>query len=170
MFELFKKQRIPPRHRSAAYMNLAFGKLPTIEGSVGVCDQDPAPLSILTDEGDQEVGFTTILEHSTVAENLYIQIALEQEFEIYEIVIRHKTGAGYKKAATDQDVLLKTIDGANVTTTRDTQTVTGDDAFHDNELTYKGDGIPVQIVLIQTVMTSANKFTLDLSEIEVFGC
>ena len=165
-----KELKVPVRGAKAAYMNLAYQKLATITGSGGVCDQNPSPLSILTDEGNKENGFTTVLEHSSNGEHLAIEINLGQEFEVYEIILHHKSGAGYKKAATDQIVKIRTYDGSGAFVDRDAQTVTGDNAYHDNTLHYVGEGIPVKHVQVRTTMTSANKFSLDLSEIEVFGC
>ena len=167
---MFKRSRIPPRHRSAAYMNLAFGVLPVAKGSVGAPDQAPLPIEILTDEGDKSVGFTTVLEHATDTENVMIEIDLLHEYEVYEIVVSFKTATGFKKVATNQDILLRTVNAAAAVSTRDTQTLTADGAFHDSTLHYVGDGIPVQKVQIYTVMNSADKLTMDLSEIEVFGC
>lgn len=161
---------IPPRHRSSAFMNLAHQKVPVIKGSVGVCDQDPAPLTVLTDSETKTIGFTTVLEHSTNGENLAIEIDLGREYEIYEIIVHSAAVGGFKKAVTDQSVLLRTIDAGATTTTRDTQVVAGDDAYHASTLHYNGCGIPVQKIQVYTVMNSANKFSADLTEIEVFGC
>lgn len=169
MFGLFKRQRIPPRHRSSAYMNLAFGKIPTDVASVGTWDQRPAPLIMLTD-ADKSTNITTIGEHSTDAETLTLEIDLGQEYEVYEILVHNRTGTGFKKAATAQDVTLVTLNAAAAAVTRDTQAIAGDDAYKTSTLHYKGQGIPVQKVQIKTLMNSANKFTLALADIEVFGC
>ena len=169
MFGMFKRKRIPPRHRSAAYMNLAFGKVPTDACSVGTWDQRPAPLTFLTN-GNKTTNITTIGQHSTDTEVCTLEIDLGREYEVYEINVHARTGTGFKKVNTAQNALLVTVDGAAAALTRDTQAVAGDGAYKAPTLHYKGQGIPVQKIQIKTTMNSAHMFTLALAEIEVFGC
>ena len=165
MFGLFNKTRIPKRHRTSAYMNLAFGILPTV---IGTWDQVPAELRTLTDN-DLDTNLATIAEDSNNAVTVGIEIDLTKEYEVYEIDVHHAVSTGFKKHSTDQAVKLYTVDEAGTETERETQTIVGNDTYQDSTLHYHGNGIPVRKVRIKSLMNSAKKLTFALAEIEVMG-
>lgn len=168
------KLKIPARHRTAAYMNLAFDITPTAEDvTPSAWDTPPAPLRNLTDENYQS-HLTTPGVHDD-ADQTYIEIDLGQIYEVYEIIIQNGGAAtGYNKAVAGADVdfhLVTSIaDDVTAGTVRDTQTVPGDGANHDNTLHYVGEGIPARYVYIEFTGEVGNNTTVDLSSIEVFGC
>jgi len=174
--KIFAKGRlkIPARHRTAAYMNLAFDILPTaVDVTPNAWDTPPVDLRTLTDENYQ-THFATPGVHDD-ADQTYIEIDLGDIYEIYEIIVQNGGAAiGYNKAIAGADVdfhLVTSIsDDVTAGTVRDTQTVPGDGANHDNTLHYVGEGIPARYVYIEFTGEVGDVTTVDLSQIEVFGC
>ena len=169
-----KKMKIPPRHRSAAYMNLAYKLTPTaVDVTPNAWDTPPAPLCNLTDE-QRYTHLTTPGVHDD-ADQTYIEIDLGAIYEVYEIVVQNAGAAtGYNKAIAGANVdfhlITSVVDDITEGTTRDTQTVLGNGVDHDNTLHYVGDGIPVQYVYVEFTGEPGDITTVDLSAIEVFGC
>lgn len=175
MFGIFKRQRIPPRHRSSAYMDLAFGRTPTAtDEDAAAWDTPPAPLGLLTD-GSEETHLTTDGVDND-AKSTWIELDLGQEHEVYEINIRSTPGVGFMQAAAATvDLVVSLITGAegeDVTTgtARDTQDVAHDGAWDTATIHYIGNGIPVRYVWIQFTPENTHNVNVDLSVIEVFGC
>ena len=168
------RMKIPPRHRSAAFMNLAFGILPTQDG-VGAATWDTAPTNLTALTDGQPCTHLTQDGIDADATQVYIEVDLGQEFEVYEMEISSRGAAtGFRKAAgAAQDILLVTgITGetAATGTTRETHSVAGDNAWDESTLHYLGDGIPVRYVWVTTTGDAVNNVDVDISEIEVFGC
>jgi hypothetical protein len=167
--------KIPIRHRSAAYMNLAYGIVPTAADAVGAWDTPPTPIEDITDE-KLDTHFCTQDGINAAANLTWLQIDLGQEFEVYEIVIHNRSGEGFNQAAAaaaNIDVNLITgVTGETATTgdVRDTQEVGHAGAWEDSTLHYVGEGISVRYVWIAFTPDGANDMNVDLSEIEVFGC
>ena len=170
MFGLFKRTGIPPRHRSSAYMNLAFGKLPTI--LTADWDTDPVGLGNLTDESADTHLTTDGACKVNLAAGKGIKIDLGQKFEVYEINVENRSGEGVKanNAANAGTVKVKTsLDDTTYTQRSSTQTPAGV-AFEDMNVDYLGSGIPVRYVLVEFDSDASYFMTVDISEIKVFGC
>lgn len=158
-----KRGKVPLRHRSSAYMNLAHQILPTISGTF---DTTPAPLAMLTD-GNRQVPITTAGVETTAAG---IVIDLGMEYEVYEIKIHSGYGGGYLSVVGNTGTIeLAVEDAAAAATTLDTQN-TVSTAYVPITLHYQGNGIPVRKILLQVVSIGADAQTIKPSEIEVFGC
>lgn len=165
MFGIMDRMRIPPRHRSAAFMNLAYNKLPVLTGTV---DVDMAPLAMLTDENRQD-DVTTALEDNDAAA-VYVTIDLLQVYEVYQIVISSGLAGGYKSAASNTGVItLETSKDGSNWTERATQTTVAT-TYQTITLGYDGDGIPVSHVRMKMLSDGTRIQYLKPSEIEVFGC
>lgn len=174
---LFRKGnlKIPNRHRSAAYMNLAFGITPTAADlTPSAWDTPPVPLTTLTN-GDPMTHFTTPGLHDD-ADQTFIEIDLGTEFEIYEInVLNEGAATGFMKDAAGADVdfhLIVGITGEDVSTgtTLDTQTVAGDGADKDSTLEYVGNGVAARYIWVEFTGEVGDDTEVDLSQIKVFGC
>jgi len=175
MLGIFEKQRIPPRHRSAAYMDLAFNRTPTAtDEDAAAWDTPPAPLNSLTD-GSEETHLTTDGVDND-AKSTWIEVDIGQECEVYEINVRSLAAGGFMQDATGAgNITISLITGAEgedptTGTARDTQDVAADGAYDISTLHYIGSGIPVRYVWIEFTPETTKAITVDLSTIEVFGC
>lgn len=163
IFENNEKQVI--RGIRSPFMNLAHRIIPTAGGA---WDSAPASLEFLTDENlHTEAGVGT----DNDAAEVYIEIDLGQEHEVYVIDVTNMLAHGFKQAAGGAavDFTLKTLDGAATETTRDTQAVATDNAFYDSTLAYNGDGIPVQKIRVCVTADAVRVCTMHLGEIAVYG-
>lgn len=169
MFEQFTKRGVPPRHRNSPFMDLAFGKLPTI--ATADWDTDPVGLANLTDD-DPDTHLTTDgVTVVTAAVKKGIKIDLGQIYEIYEIRVKNRAGEGVKannNASAGQIRVITSIDDSTYTDRTDAQVP--DAVFIDADVDYIGNGIPVRYVMIEFHPDGTYYFTVDLSTIEVFGC
>ena len=163
MFGMFKKIGIPPRHRQAAYMNLAFGITPVDAGFNVV----PTTLPNLVDERiDTHITVDGQVAAGTTGTLI---IDLGQIYEVYEIRIKNRPTEGFSGGGTaDGTVRLTTDDGTGWLSRSGFQTMTV--GFADADVDYIGVGIPVRYVGLSIVGGAATITHVDLSEIEVFGC
>ena len=164
MFGLFKKRGIPPRHRSAAYMNLAFQRLVTEVGF----DVTPTPLEMLTN-GITQTPITTGGEETGATGDLILDLG--GEYEVYEILIHSGVGGGYMSGAGNtgeielQVAPASGVYGAVLATQTD---VTG--ILIPIALNWTGNGQPVQFIRIRATSDTVRPQLVRPSEIEVFGC
>ena len=164
MFGMFKRRRVPQRHRSAAFMNLAYQKAVTKSGT---WNQAPVGYELLTDGKKQTLMGTAAIDNTGT--DAYLEIDLGREYEVYEIIF-HSHTEGFKSAVANTGVIkLDTVDGAGTAILRDTQTsVTA--VYTAVTLGYKGNGIPVQKVRLVFVPDGTRPLDVNIAEIEVFGC
>lgn len=164
MFGILNRRGIPPRHRTAAFMNLAYQKPVTKSGT---WNQAPVGYELLTNGDKQTLMGTAAIDNTGT--DAYLEIDLGREYEVYEIVF-HSHTEGFQSAAVNTgDIELKTVDGAGAVTARDTQTGVVA-AYSPVTLTYKGNGIPVQKVRLVFTPDGTRPLDVNIAEIEVFGC
>lgn len=170
MFGLFRKKRgVPPRHRNSPFMNLAFGKVPTI--ATADWDTDPVGLANLTDESSDTHLTTDGASKVNLAAKKGIKIDLGAIYEVYEIRVKNRTGEGFK-ANNDLnagEITLITSEDDTTYTDRSTSQVP-DAAFEDADIDYVGNGISVRYVMVEFDSDATYFFTVDISGIEVYGC
>lgn len=147
------------------YMNLAHGIAPTAGGA---WDSAPTGLGNLTDENKHT---ECVAGTDNDAAEVYIEIDLGQQHEVYVIEISNLLGHGFAAGAggLDTDFTLKTVDDADNVTTRDTQNVLQDDDWDDITLEYNGDGIPVQKIRVCVTDTDGSGITMQPGEVAVYG-
>lgn len=150
----------PKRHRQAAYMNLAYKILPAMAVMTAA-----DPLAHLTDEHGH-THLTTDGEVGAAATGTLI-IDLGQIYEVYEINVSELAGGGFEGGVTeDETARLLTNDGAGYVE-RAAQNL--GNGWQCSAIDYVGEGIPVRYVQIE-VFGGTDTASVDLSEIEVFGC
>ena len=161
---MFKRKRVPQRHRSAAFMNLAYQKTVTKSGT---WNQAPVGFELLTDGNKQALMGTAAIDNTGT--DAYIEIDLGREYEVYEIIF-HSHTAGFKTGAGNTgDIELDTVDGAGTVIQRDVYT-SDNTAYQALTLGYKGNGIPVQKIRLVFTPDGTRPLDVNIAEIEVFGC
>ena len=142
-------------------MNLAYGLLPTIAVMTAA-----DPLAHLTDEHNH-THLDTDGEVGAAATGTII-IDLGQVFEVYEINVSELAGGGFEGGATeDETARLSTNDGTGYVDRSALQTLSN--GWQCSDIDYVGEGVPVRYVRI-SVFGGTDTASVDLSEIEVFGC
>ena len=107
MFGMYKKIGIPPRHRQAAYMNLAYGITPVDAGFNVV----PTTLHNLVDE--RVATHITVDGQVAAAATGTLIIDLGQIYEVYEIKVKNRPTEGFSGGGTaDGTARLSTNDGS----------------------------------------------------------
>jgi len=170
MFGFNEKPKVPLRHRTSPYMNLAFQKLPTIHGT-WYHEPSTNALKMYTD-GDIHKRADDYAE--TYETNVgYIQIDLGQVYEVYEIMIYSGYGGGYMTSNSSNTGTIELKTGlTNVeadATKRDSQTTTST-SYIPITLHYEGEGIPVRYVFFSMKSDGTYHQFVRIGEIEVFGC
>lgn len=147
------------------FMNLAHRIIPTAGGA---WDSAPTSLEMLTDE---KMFTECVAGTDNDAAEVYIEVDLGRECEVYVIEIDTMLAHGFKQAAGGAavDFTLKTLDAAATATTRDTQSVASDNAFYAITLAYNGDGIPVQKIRLCVTADAVQICTMQPGEIRVYG-
>ena len=170
MFGLYKRRGVPPRHRNSPFMNLAYGKVPTIE--TADWDTDPVGLANLTDEQNDTHLTTDGATVVTAANDKGIKIDLGRIYEVYEIKVKNRSGEGVKtnNASNAGGMRLKTSTDDTTYTDRSDDQVAAGTAFEDADIDFKDNGIAVRYVLIEFRPDGTYFLTTDLSGIEVYGC
>jgi hypothetical protein len=172
IMELFGKREKPKiiRAQRSPYMNLAYGILPTCPAAWGT---PPAPLANLTDEKKSTHLDTDGVAAAGVAKSILIDLG--QVYEVYEIVVTNRAGEGIKAAHDDSTgtaILYADTAATPVTQRGATQTPAGT-AFEDidaSKVGYNGEGIAVRYVMVTLDPDASYSMTLDINEIQVFGC
>jgi hypothetical protein len=149
-------------------MNLAYMKVPTL---VGTWATSPVGRSLLTDERYLTHFSTDGVTTTNASNKVEIKFDLGQIFEVYSINIMNTSGAGIKasNASSTGTVKLQTSVDGSTWTTRATQTPAGI-TFEDMDINYDGEGVAVRYVRLYLENDGTYSLTIDIAEVEIFGC
>jgi hypothetical protein len=171
IMDIFRKEKPKIiRAQRSPYMNLAYGKLPTCPTAWGT---PPAPLANLTDEKKSTHLTTDGVAAAGVAKKILIDLG--QVYEVYEIVVTNRAAEGVKAEHDDSTGTVELFaDTATppVTQRGATQTPAGT-VFEDidaSKIGYNGEGIAVRYVMVTLDPDATYSMTLDINEIQVYGC